>query len=768
MAEYDLGRYGAELVLDSSQFDKGMTDAEKKMTGTEKKTKGFASSLGTLATGAIAGLGTALVGAGTAGFTMASNLEGALRDLQSQTGASKDELEEMEQSLKNIYTAGYGESFDDIAQSMATVEQNTGLAGEALENATKDAMLLSQTFDMDINESTRTAQAMMEHFGISADEAFNLMAQGAQNGADKNGDLLDTLNEYSVQFSSLGFSAEQFTNILIDGAENGAWSIDKVGDAIKEFNIRAKDGSDSTSEAFSSLGLNADQMSEAFASGGDTAQQAFQQVMTALNDIEDPMEKNRIGVALFGTMFEDLEAVGISAFANIGDTADLSKDTLGEINDIQFNTFGEAIQSLWRSLQVALIEPFQQHVLPLLSQFATFIRDNMPQIQAIMGTTFSTIGNIIGTVFSFLKPLFDGFVFTLQMIVSLFTNMDSSSNTTFTNIQNIVSNVIETIGSIISDFVSIITELWNKYGQDLLNSAQNAFNSIWSVISKVMGYISEIIQKAVEVILDLWNNHLQGMIQKAGELVLKLTTAAADIWSNFISPIVNFLVDTLAPIFKSTFSTIFDVVGGLIGIVTDVAGNVMDIFGGLIDFITGVFSGDWEKAWQGIVDVFGGIFDTLWDIAKYPLNLIIKGINTLIGGLNKLQIDVPDWVPVMGGKKFGFNIKKIPELATGGVVTDPTLAWVGEGRHDEAVLPLNPKSINPFVDMMYERLKDNIGSKSVTNTSQTVVNNKVPVNMPINIHTTGEIDDSTIKRITKAIDKTINNNLKGKGGFATV
>lgn len=311
MAEESVGKYGATLTLDDSQFVEGMENAGKKMDDftstvdgntekTSKKMSGFGSKLGVLAVGAVAGLGTALVGAGVAGVKMADDLKGSLNGLQASTGATEEEMKGMEESLKNIYNANLGESFQDIADSMALVKQNTGLTGEALESATKNAIMLRDTFDMDFAETTNTANSMMKQFGITSDEAFNLIAQGAQNGANKNGDLLDSLNEYAPQFKAMGFSAEEFTNVLIDGAKNGAFSIDKVGDAVKEFNIRSKDGSKATIDAFQSLGLNADKMGQSFAKGGEEGQAAFKQVMTALNDIEDPMEKNRIGVALFG------------------------------------------------------------------------------------------------------------------------------------------------------------------------------------------------------------------------------------------------------------------------------------------------------------------------------------------------------------------------------------------------------------------------------------------------------------------------------------
>ena len=164
----------------------------------------------------------------------------AINQMSSSTGATGAELEGLRDVVKDVYGNNFGDSYEDAANAVAEVTKQTGLMGEELQSATEGAMALSDTFGYEVNESTRAASALMNNFGISAEEAYNLIAVGAQNGADQNGDLLDTLNEYSTQYAALGLSAEQFTQSLISGAESGAFSIDKVGDAVKEFNIRCK------------------------------------------------------------------------------------------------------------------------------------------------------------------------------------------------------------------------------------------------------------------------------------------------------------------------------------------------------------------------------------------------------------------------------------------------------------------------------------------------------------------------------------------------
>ena len=142
--------------------------------------------------------------------------------------------------------------------------------------------------------------------------------------------------------------------------------------------------------------------------------------------------------------------------------------------------------------------------------------------------------------------------------------------------------------------------------------------------------------------------------------------------------------------FQEKFPAIADIVKNVYThSIKPVIDGIKKTFGGLIDFVAGVFTGNWKRAWEGVKNIFGGIWDTLKGLAKGPLNAIISMINGAIGGLNKLNVKIPKWVPKYGGKSFGINIPKIPHLAEGGIATKPTMAMIGEGRESEAVLPLS-------------------------------------------------------------------------------
>lgn len=240
-------------------------DANKNIEDTSKKSKNLASDFEETAGKAadfsakiLAATEAAVVAIGGMALSSSMSMESALDSFAASTGTATDELEEYEDVMKNIYSNNYGDSFGEVADAMAKIKQQMGdIAADELEEMTTDAMLLGDTFGYDVNESVRTAKMLMDQFELSSKEAFNLIAQGAQNGLDKNGDLLDSINEYAVHYKQMGYNADQFFNSLKNGTEAGTFSVDKLGDAMKEFGIRVKDTSTTTMDAFALLGYGA-------------------------------------------------------------------------------------------------------------------------------------------------------------------------------------------------------------------------------------------------------------------------------------------------------------------------------------------------------------------------------------------------------------------------------------------------------------------------------------------------------------------------------
>jgi hypothetical protein len=116
---------------------------------------------------------------------------------------------------------------------------------------------------------------------------------------------------------------------------------------------------------------------------------------------------------------------------------------------------------------------------------------------------------------------------------------------------------------------------------------------------------------------------------------------------------------------------------------------VVQVLTGIMKVLTGILTGDWKMALEGMKDIFDGVWRAIVAAFKGFINIIITGINTLITGLNKIHFSVPDWVPGLGGMSWGIDIPKIPMLAKGGIIDSPTLAMIGEGAEAEAVTPIS-------------------------------------------------------------------------------
>lgn len=304
---------------------------------------------------------------------------------QAQTGASAEEMDAFNQAMINIYSNNFGENMLDIANSMAQVKQQTRETDPSkIQELTEHAILLRDTFDMDIQESMRAVNMLMNQFGISGTEAFNLIVQGAQNGLDKNGDLLDSINEYSVHYKQQGYSAEQFFNSLLNGTEAGTFSVDKLGDAMKEFGIRTKDTADSTTEGFELIGLNADYMRAEFAKGGESAQAATEKTLNALFSMKDEVKQNQAGVDLFGTMWEDLGIKGVEALMNTQGAIDLNIDSLSQLNEVRYDNLTDFMASIGRELE--------GNLMPLINDVFPLIQDSIQvPLENIVGFTAESI-----------------------------------------------------------------------------------------------------------------------------------------------------------------------------------------------------------------------------------------------------------------------------------------------------------------------------------------------------------------------------------------
>ena len=488
-------------------------------------------------------------------------------NFQAQTGASAKEMEKFSDSIERVYSHNFGESMQDVAEVMAQVKQQTGeIDPSKLEKMTENGIALRDTFGFDLNESMRAVNMLMKQFGLTSDQAFSLVVKGAQNGLDKNGDLLDTINEYSVHYKQQGYTADEFYNSLINGAASGTFSVDKLGDAMKEFGIRTKDTAKSTDEGFKLLGLNADQMRKDFASGGDTAQDATQKVLKSLFSMNDQVKQNQAGVDLFGTMWEDLGVEGVKALMDVSGKAATTTDAMKQLNDVKYADVGSSIASIGRALQSEFLQPLVDQVTPAVANFAKAFVEKIPAVKEMIsdvaaklkewspliagiGTAMATYF-VVGKIQAFITAIKSGAAaLKLMKVAQLALNAVMSLNP--------LGIIVAGIAAVVAAFVV----LWNKsegfrdFWIGLWDTVSGAFSAVWNGIvnfftvtipgafnsakEAVGGFVSGVVQ---------WFQQLPGRISEfignvltsIGEWAINMRDKAIETGQNFLNGVITF------------------------------------------------------------------------------------------------------------------------------------------------------------------------------------------------------------------------------------
>ena len=377
-----------------------LENAGKKSEDIEKigdraeKTKDRLSSAGDAIKTGMAAAGTAIVAAGTYATNFETDYQKALNTAASTTGATAQEIEGLDNAMKAVYSNNFGESIQEVGEAMGIVAQQTGeIDPTKLQEMTESAFTLRDTFDMDIQESMRAVTQLTNQFGIDGSQAFDLIVAGAQNGLNKNDNLLDSINEYGPKFSQMGLSATDMFNMLQSGAEAGVFDIDKLGDAMNEFSIRAKDGTADT--AFKDLGMDVEATKIAFGEGGEAAKKALQDTFNALQGVQDPIEQNRIGVELFGSMWEDTGGKAILAMGNMSGEAENAAGKMEELKQIRYDDLGSELEGLGRSIQTDLVKPVGEELAPVVSDVIGEVKERLPEAKEVLTDVISGVKEFI-------------------------------------------------------------------------------------------------------------------------------------------------------------------------------------------------------------------------------------------------------------------------------------------------------------------------------------------------------------------------------------
>lgn len=573
-----------------------------------------------------------LVAVGTAAIKFSSDSHDAFQQFAAATGTATDEMGKYKDMINNVYKDNFGESINDVAEAMATVNQNMSyLDDSALQKCTEYAYTLSDTFGYDVAESTRAADTLIKNYGVSAREAFNLITQGAQSGMDYSGEMIDSINEYSVQFKKLGLDAEDMFSIFANGAQNGAFNLDKVGDAVKEFSIRAIDGSDTTKQGFEALGMDAAKMAEKFGAGGDTAKEAFNEVIKGLASMDDPVAQSTAGVNLFGTMWEDLGPQVITSMSTASDAIDKNKESVEGLVNVKYDTLSGALGGLWRTIQVDVLQPIGNQLIPYVTKGINAIQKFTDKWNKLGPATQKTIVKF-AAVAAAAGPVLLGF-----------------------------GKVSTGIGTLVSDTGKIGSVLKKLTGA-------SGFSGLAKVMTGPFGIAAVAVAAAALLIYKNWDR-IAPILQKIGDRFVEFWQTVKpqlEPFVEFVEKIASYLKETFGPVVEEIFNFAGEFIVGTFDTIGVAIDALLTMFEGIISFLSGVFKTDWESVWNGCKEFVGTAFSGLADMVKVPINAVISIVNGAISKINSIHFTVPEWVPGIGGKGWeGLNIPQIPTLAKG-------------------------------------------------------------------------------------------------------
>ena len=422
-------------------------------------------------------------------------------------------------------------------------------------------------------------------------------------------------------------------------------------------------------------------------------------------------------------MFEEKE-VG----SNVANIANSIKEKLAPI----FEWLKERIETVKGHIQKVIekVEPIIQKVLPPLKKI-------WETIKTIVGGVFDWWTETYDDIFEKIinsetvKQLEEHIPTVLNIISSVLSVIWTILESLFSvlnSIWTVLQPLFDAIDLIIADALARFDEWWQQDGDAITSDINQIIQDITADINYFIELFKPVVEEVGALLKDLWDNFVGPLFSKALSLIKPLIEMIKVLWENVLSPLVRWLMDVLVGRIKNVIDAVWTAFGPVVeGIINGIS-IAIDAVKGIIEFLTGVFTGDWERAWDGIKQYFGSIWETMKNTLKTIVNfmigiingflkIIVWPINKVIDFINSISFDIPDWVPLVGGKHFGLSLKlldvpQIPLLAQGGIIDKATIAMLGESGK-EAVVPLENNT--DWIDMLAEKLSAGTPSRITLN-----------------------------------------------------
>ena len=309
------------------------------------------------------------------------------------------------------------------------------------------------------------------------------------------------------------------------------------------------------------------------------------------------------------------------------------------------------------------INGFVQAVKPIIENIKTIFKGVAQFVKGIFTGDWKGALNGLKTI---ARGALSGLVNIIKAPFKLIAGTVKGAINSFKSL-NIVKSIFTAVGNAIKKVLSRCGVDMKKFSANLNNiktRASSIINNLKTIFSTVFGVIGKVVRAAANVIATIFGKKISSTCSTA-KAVLQALKIVVGVVFGAIATLIKKSMAVIVPVVKVAFSAIKGAISAAVNTIASLISGVLTIFDGLTTFISGVFTGNWRKAWEGIKTIFKGVFDSLAALCKAPINAVIGIINGAISGINKLNISIPDWVPGLGGKSFGINIPTIPMLYKG-------------------------------------------------------------------------------------------------------
>lgn len=343
----------------------------------------------------------------------------ASNSFQAITGETDAVTQKFSDKMKEMYKDGYGESLKDIGDKMAYVKQVTKETDPSkVKELTENAIALEDTFGSDFQETIRGVNGLMTHFGTDSTKAFDLFAKGSQKGLDYTNELGDNVAEYGGNFEQAGYTAEEYFQLLANGTKNGAYNLDKVNDSINE--VKNKLGDGSIEKNIGIFSKDTKKSFKAWKDGKGTMKKVIDSIVKDINGCKNEQKALTMASTAFGTMGEDANLKVVKSLKSTGKTFKKVQGSAEKLKEVKYDDVATKFKNIGRTVQLDLFVPLAEKLLPKIEQLADYA------IKHIDGTERAIVilGGTMGVIFATAKfvKLFQ----TLQTIYKAFVTLKTA------------------------------------------------------------------------------------------------------------------------------------------------------------------------------------------------------------------------------------------------------------------------------------------------------------------------------------------------------